>query len=373
MRTHIRKPLLLLLLMIAGFGSYGQQQVLVNLGMLDGLDITPANIFSYQVMNNSGKTQTATVKGTLHYRGSRLQMGYTFNTTLQPGLNSFSKDNVGSPSWTFSDNALRELFFDYSRLLQGTYEYCVELTLKSQGQETQPSDVIDACLYNTARDIFLINLVSPENDAKLYEHNPMLNWVVNYPFASELTYRVRVAELKKGQNAENAIARNNPMYQDNNVLGTTVTYPVTAKPLETWQPYVWTVDAYYKGILLGGAEVWKFTIVEDSELVAVPRDDSYYDFILHHGETTMPAVGELRLKYISQEKTDTLSFAVTQQNKKDIVLTLKPMSVHYADNLFILDMRDMLKHNTKYLLTIKNGTGQLYHIPFNYYNPLFVK
>jgi len=358
---------------MVSLSSYAQQQVLVNLGMLDGMDLTPANIFSYQVLNNSGKTQSATVKGTLHYRGSRLQMGYTFNTTLQPGVNAFSKDNVGSPVWTFSDNALKELFFTYSRLPQGTYEYCVELTVKPQGQETQPSEPVDACLYNTARDIFLINLVSPENDAKLYEHNPMLNWVVNYPFAGELTYRIRVAELKKGQNAENAITRNNPMYQDNNVIGTTATYPVTAKPLETWQPYVWTVDAYYKGILLGGAEVWKFTIVEDSELVAVPRDDSYYEFAGHHGETTLPAVGALKLKHISQVKEDTLSFVVVKDGAKDTAYIPKPLPVHYSDNLFVLDLRDRLKHNARYQLIIKNNAGEIHKIPFAYYNPLFVK
>jgi hypothetical protein len=367
--------LLLLLLMLAGIDSYGQQQVLVNLGMLDGLDLTPANIFNYQLINNSGKTQSATVKGTLHYRGSRLQMGYTFNTTLQPGVNAFSKDNVGNPVWTFSDNALKELFFNYARLPQGTYEYCVELTIKPQGQETQPSEPVDACLYNTARDIFLINLVSPENDAKLYEHNPMLNWVVNYPFASELTYRVRVAELKKGQNAENAITRNNPMYQDNNVMGTTVTYPVTAKPLETWQPYVWTVDAYYKGILLGGAEVWKFTIVEDSVTEPIPRETSYLDIRNEKGGTIVYTIGKLKFKYeLNDLKSDSLTIRLLYANE-EIKLKNSLFNAVRGDNRYEIDFTDhpALKHLKIYTAEIANTTGEHFTIRFKYINPEFIQ
>jgi hypothetical protein len=303
-------------------------------------------------------------------------MGYTFNTTLQPGMNAFSKDNVGSPTWTFSDNALKELFFNYARLPQGTYEYCVELTIKPQGQETQPSEPVDACLYNTARDIFLINLVSPENDAKLYEHNPMLNWVVNYPFASELTYRVRVAELKKGLNAENAITRNNPMYQDNNVMGTTVTYPVTAKPLETWQPYVWTVDAYYKGILLGGAEVWKFTIIEDSLLKGIPRDQGDIDVKKEEGNMVLYAVGDLKLKYVVEDlQVDDLQLKLTDKSHKEIKLQQKSLHAVYGDNRFVLDFKekDALKHNKDYILEITSQSGAVYHLLFKYINPDFLQ
>jgi hypothetical protein len=370
----LRKHLWLLLLVMVSFSSYGQQQVTVNLGMLDGLDLIPGNIFNYQVLNNSGKTQSALVKGTLRYRGSRLQMAYTFSTILQPGMNVFSKDKVGNPAWTFSDNALKELFFNYARLPQGTYEYCVELEI--QGNESKPAEPVEGCLYNTARDIFLINLVSPENDAKLYEYNPMLNWVVNYPFASELTYRVRVAELKKGQNAENAITRNNPMYQDNNMMGTTVTYPVTAKPLETWQPYVWTVDAYYKGILLGGAEVWKFTIIEDSVLAALPHVSVYVDIRKEKDASVYYAVGELKLKYVLDEKaSDILAISLLDKNGKKIDLKEKELKAVLGDNRYEIDLKNQLslKHMGSYQLVVTNSMQETFNLPLKYINPDFIK
>jgi hypothetical protein len=217
--------------------------------------------------------------------------------------------------------------------------------------------------------------VTPENDAKIYEYNPMLAWVVNYPFASELTYKLRVAELKEGQNPQNAITRNNPMYKDDHVMTTGTVYPVTAKPLQKWQPYVWTVDAYYKGILLGGAEVWKFTIVDDSELVAASRNQSYYEFEKHIGDTRLYAVGEVKLKYISDLNSDTLSVTILKSDGEPANSRTFTFPMRLGDNRIILEIYDKvnLKHKEKYSLKIIRGDKKEFIVPFTYINPLFIK
>lgn len=348
--------------------------VIVNVGTLEGIEITPQNVFNYSIVNNEGRSKDVLVKGSLIYRNSPLRFTYSYKATLQPGMNSFSRDIVHDPQWFFSSTGLQELFFTYGKLPQGTYEYCVEVGLDPSKIENPYSDPVDGCIYYTVNDIFLINLVTPENDAKLYEYYPMLGWVVNYPFASELTYRVRVAELKEGQNNENAITRNNPVFQESNVFATGITYPVTAKPLQVFQPYVWTVDAYYKGILLGGAEVWKFTIIEDSLLEAVSAEQAYYDFVEHKGDTRLYAVGAVKLKYKSEQMNDTLFIRIFNEKGKEINYSQKELPLRIGDNRIDIDLFDKARvnHRKKYVVEVTTKKQKQYRVPFMYINPRFI-
>lgn len=364
---------LLLLLSITARAQVNQVTVL--LGALEDAELTPDNIFNFQVQNATGQTRTATVKGTLRYRNSPLRFTYTFKAVLSAGLNTFSRDRVQSAQWNFSDNALRDLFLLYRKLPQGTYEYCVELTTQKPGGEVIPEEPVDACTYHRMDDIFLINLVEPEDGAKLYEQYPMFNWVVNYPFASMLTYKIRVAEQKEGQNPQNAITRNNAVYSEDRIAATTKTYPLTARPLEKWQPYVWTVDAYYKGILLGGAETWRFMIVEDTTKEPIPGNTSYLDISKEKGGNAVYAIGTLKLKYILEElKSDSLSLALSRDGK-EIRMKSSSLRAVRGDNRYDIDLsvNAAMKHMALYEMRITSSTGVQYTVTFKYVNPAFIK
>jgi hypothetical protein len=345
------------------------QQTLTDLTAIDGMDITPDNILNYQIQLLDANPADVWIKGIIQYRNSDLKIQYSFRTTLQPGMNSFSRDKV-SPQFDFSSSALKELFQIHKVLPFGTYQYCVIITLPN-GENTLGGQ--GDCLYRKSEDQFMISLIDPENNAKIYEYNPQLSWLATYSFSSELTYRLRIAEIKEGQNTANAIVRNNPIYDEKNLMQNSMVYPMYAKSLKAYQPYAWTVDAYYKGILLGGAEPWKFTIVEDSQFVAVPINDNYYEFQKHFGETTLHIPGQMKLKYVSDHKIDSLFFELLNSSKEPTNHIFHTPDLHYGDNLFSLDFTDRLVHRRKYVLRLKNLSGQSFEIPFVYYNPLFIK
>lgn len=364
----------ILALMLTCQVSYAQK-VFVNLSGLESQELTPDNIFNYQISNNTGSAKQADITGTIRYKNSGMRFSYLLHLQLSNGVNNLSKDKGKSASWDFSESALRELFFNYGKLPQGTYEYCVQVKVKDQQSELDYGPGLDECIYNRVSDIFLINLVDPENDAKLHEYNPMFSWVVNYPFASQLTYRIRVAELKKGQNNENAIVRNNPVYSEKNIMSTSKMYPVTGRPLQKIQPYVWTVDAYYKGILLGGAEVWKFTIIEDSLLVPITADQSYYDFVKRRSDSRVYAVGELKLKYKSDVTADTFDVKLLNSKNEVVSISTKRIPVYNGDNLFSIPFfeKSDLKHMSDYTIELTRADKRNYTVPFTYANPLFIK
>lgn len=365
--------MILCLLLVSVYGR-AQQGIIINLAPIDGIELTPDNLFNFQVQSTMPGTNNVTVKGLIHYRNSTMLLSYTFTCALKQGMNILSADMV-HPSWQFSSSALQELFMIYKKLPDGTYEYCVTVTpqLKSGVEYTGGS--FDDCLYHRAGDLFLINLIEPDNNAKIHEYNPLLTWVANYQFASELTYRIRIAEIKQGQNTQNAIARNNPIYDENNLMTNSIVYPVYAKPLVAGQPYAWTVDAYYKGILLGGAETWKFTIIEDSILKEVPAVQSYYDFEKHNSDTRLFAVGVLKLKYVSQSPKDTLTLQLFDEGNQPIKMPQPKIALIPGDNLMEIDLYNKLdlKHEKRYTLHIVTKAQAAYDIPFMYINPLFIK
>lgn len=348
-----------------------QTGLVVNLAPIDGLDLSPDNVFNYRIESALPGAVNTKVKGTVRFRNSPLFFSYEYTLTIFPGSNSINPHLV-RPVWHFSSSALRELFLNYKRLPQGTYEYCVSASPASAGSETPVDVALSECLYQQSDDIFLINLIDPDNNAKIREFNPVLSWVVNYPFASELTYRLRIAEIKDGQNTVSAITRNNPIYQENNLRQTSQGYPVYARPLVLWQPYAWTVDAYYKDILLGGAEPWRFTIVEDSLLASIPRETPFLDLKLEKGDATLYVVGKLKLKYVLEDlKHDRLKLELV--NHKNEVLKINPQVLEaiYGDNRFEIDLKNQgnLRHLNSYSLRVKSETGKFYIIAFRYVNP----
>ena len=68
----------------------------------------------------------------------------------------------------------------------GTYQYCV--TLNENGGGDGGSKGGGDCLYRRSEDQFMISLVDPENDAKLYEYNPVLSWIATYSFSDLVAY-----------------------------------------------------------------------------------------------------------------------------------------------------------------------------------------
>jgi hypothetical protein len=157
------------------------------------------------------------------------------------------------------------------------------------------------------------------------------------------------------------------------LMENSIIYPLYAKPLEANKPYAWTVDAYYKGILLGGAEPWQF-IIYDSLPPEVKVDRAYIDITRETGANHLTAIGTLRLKYVLEDQMyDSLFLSLV--NAKDINQKYKlnpgALKAKYGDNRYELDLKNgsNVKHMTNYIMLIKTKTGHEYKLPFQYINP----
>ncbi len=359
------------LLFVFNINLNAQGSFTIQLYALEGQTLSKANLMNYQINNHSSQNEQVIVKGQLLFKGTKHKINYQYNKTLKPGINQLESSTT-SVQYTFSSTSLKKLFDEHGKLPNGELSYCI--TLEKLNGESIISGA-EECIYSENADNFLINLMEPEDNAKISELYPMFSWMVNSNLISQLTYNIRVAEIKEGQNQVNAIMRNRPVYEQKGLRFLTQNYPVTAKQLEYFQPYAWTVDAYYKDILMGSAETWRFVIINDSLMAGVPKETYYLDVKKESGGNKIYAIGTLKLKYVLEEyNADQLTLSLFN-NGDEIKLKDSKLISKRGDNRYEIDFTDFpkLKHLKNYNLKIENLRGEKYSILFQYINPDFVK
>lgn len=364
--------ILLQLFTVAGYSQPADFSV--SLATVDAGMLNKKSLFDFQVTSTSATVKNVMLKGTVKYRNQPYKVAYTLKFLAQPGVNNIA-EHAHRAVFEYSSSSVKELFELFDRLPEGTLQYCV--TLSSADGESTFGGVED-CTFGKHEDLFLINLIDPENKAELYELNPMLSWVANYPFASSLAYKIKVVAMKQDQNAINAIKRNNPVYEEKGLMQLSINYPIYAKPLQVGSTYAWTVDAYYKDLLLGGAEPWQFTIIEDSILKSISLNPAYIDLEKESGIYKLYAPGIIKIKYVLKDlKSEALQVELLDRNKKAVTLPkeLKQLNAVIGDNRFELDLKEHLSlhHMKDYVLKISDSMGKVYKIPFKYVNPDLVK
>jgi hypothetical protein len=154
----------------------GGQNIIIEASALDGLDITKDNMFNYQLISNLTQSINAKVEGSIRYKQSDYRIQYVFETRINPGSNTVENSKTQA-NFDYSSTGLRELFTLYNTLPSGTYEYCISVTPYNNVGEIDLGGKVEECIYYQKQEMFLINLIEPENNAKIYEKNPSLTWI----------------------------------------------------------------------------------------------------------------------------------------------------------------------------------------------------
>ncbi|MGQ3013504.1 MAG: hypothetical protein ACT6QS_07350, partial [Flavobacteriales bacterium] len=121
-------------------------------------------------------------------------------------------------------------------------------------------------------------LLSPADGDTVQTPNPILTWTPAFSTFAQgnVTYILKVVPILYGQDAQQAIMANFPMYMESNIPMPLQMYPNTAQPLDSNHRYAWQVEGRADGLSLGSSEVWEFCYCFPG--FTVPQDTIRYYF-----------------------------------------------------------------------------------------------
>jgi len=103
-------------------------------------------------------------------------------------------------------------------------------------------------------------LVSPRDSANIDVPQPTFAWTPPQPPATgQVTYEIKIVEKLPSQTSLQAIQANPVWFTKRDIRTTNITYPTSARTLDTGKTYTWQVTAYSSGAEIGKSEAWSFS------------------------------------------------------------------------------------------------------------------
>lgn len=253
-------------------------------------------------------------------------------------------------------------------------QYRVVYTLYGKAADGEFAPLAEDFLEATVDVAWPPMLLSPTDGEVIETVTPFLTWTPAFAagFQGQIQYRLRLAEVLKGQNGYQAIASNPALLTEKGISVTTLAYPAGARVLEAEKTYVWQVHAYSDGTELGQSEIWTFSLGKPKE-DPVTKTPRYYikpsrkvsaeyvrlqrpELPVALEEGYFPTTGRLRFTILN-EQMETVAV------EKDFEAVVKTGLNTYVISLCSHNSRITLKKG-RYILELLAGKNERLYIPF---------
>ena len=140
-------------------------------------------------------------------------------------------------NWQY-DEGIKQQLLQTGRLPDGVYQLCVEVR-----PINDPIPLDEFCYLF---DIFLpqnVQLIQPDNGEQIAEAYPLFQWTpVNW--TTTVHYLLKIYQIIEGQAPQDAVAANQPIFEEEYVGQNNILYPPSGLPLEGGSIYAWQVTAF---------------------------------------------------------------------------------------------------------------------------------
>jgi hypothetical protein len=208
--------------------------------------------------NLTGTSKTVVLETTVRERKAGKVLSITTNPfPLMPGNQSLSRNAVSSAGIWFASNNTARLIRQSSHFPEGEYEYCFRVMSESK---TNPEILGEQCFDYMVEPLTPLFLIEPYHKQSICDKRPIFTWQPSMPAITGSQYRLTLAEIKAGQNMQEALVYNIPVINQSNITTPMLVYPPSSKELEEGKKYAWQVTVYKDGTILNRSEIWEFSI-----------------------------------------------------------------------------------------------------------------
>ncbi|HTN08210.1 hypothetical protein [Agriterribacter sp.] len=213
-------------------------------------------------------------------------------------------------------------------------------------------------------------LISPPDTAWIETAYPSFTWLPPAPAAMvpQLRYELLLAEMKKGQNAYEAIRKNTPVYMHRYLTAPYHLYPSSAHPLEPGKQYVWQIIAKNGEVYTQQTEAWSFSIKNDSP--AAMKDTSAYPKLARgYNAYSYICRGNMKFEYNNEAGDSIVSVAIYEwQNGQQKKVESRQINMKPGQNFIEMQFNatGKFRHTQVYLLEIINSRKENWNLKFIY-------
>jgi hypothetical protein len=248
---------ILSIILLAGFSSPSVSQVIVQfVPEIHGRSTDGLMWVKLNSMLNGSKTVILETT-VIEKKAGRVLTISTAPFVLMPGNQSLRRDAVTSAGISFSNSNTARLVRQSSYFPEGEYEYCFRILSESK---TNPEILGEQCFDHIVEPLTPLFLIEPYNKQSICDKRPVFTWQPSMPAIPGSQYRLTLAEIKPGQNFQEALVYNIPLINQSNIVAPMLLYPPSARELEESKKYAWQVTVYKDGIVLNRSEIWEFSI-----------------------------------------------------------------------------------------------------------------
>lgn len=198
------------------------------------------NVASLTVTAPPGTNPRYRIVLTISMNGSVVMTGSSLERTLAPSTLSdivYAPDLIDWPSARYSSSV--QSFIDQTeRFPEGNYTLRTRVEAASNGQALAEATAEFMITYPDPPSVLFPPCGSSvDNDFPVFQWTP-----VQVPVQYPVHYVFRVVEVLDGQIPETALRNNEVRYEDLDVTGLSLQYPLSAEPLEPGKTYAWQVQ-----------------------------------------------------------------------------------------------------------------------------------
>ncbi len=333
--------------------------------------ISKNQLFRLTILNTSNQSGSLTIYCKVFSPSGKMIISQQLMTSIGASQSKRIDDKSGLKT-LFIDTDF-QAYYQNGVLPPFDYKICYQAyfasDLNSKSEECQ--DVL-------ASDFISILPLYPGEEEVLYSQNPFFSWSNMLATDLNKTYNFKLVEKEVGQNAHTALRRNLPIVYQQQLLTTSLDYPVDAPPLKNNEEYAWQIELNLNGKTFARSDAFSFIYKESDEYIEIPRDLSYVDIKRVKQGSQLYAVGEFKFKYQSESESalKLRLFSLKNEKRKELKLEADEILVDKNLNKLKLDLKDQvyLKHKADYLLSIKDiSSGKEYSLNIIYINPDYIR
>lgn len=218
-------------------------------------------------------------------------------------------------------------------------------------------------------------LISPSDSEGVDSERPLFIWSPPAPHTlfNNLQYDLLMAEVMGPQSAGDAIQQNIPLLHQQNIMTTSLQYPLSAPRLDTGKLYAWQIVAKNNMLSVGKSEAWLFKLKQ-------PANDTIKQKLtgIYHARLTRDMIGAsvicngvLHYAYNNEQNLGNVRFNVydiTGSGIKQVKLERGTQSLKYGENLVSLDLKGNreLANGHFYLFDLETPGGEHWYLKFEY-------